>query len=265
MGHTVCFANNKGGVGKTTTCVAIGQAWARMGKKVLFVDLDSQANLTSIVTPKPESASQEELEEESVHYDITIRDAFIDKDFFTIYPIEENIDLVPSSLTLSHFDRDTAAITGREYLLLDLLNTVKDKYDFILIDCPPALGLITINAFIAAEHVVMVTTPDSLSYEGMKMVSGLFKEVKSKARLNVNLKLTGVVITKYERNKVSDLFVTKITKELNEYFIGPVIRKATKIQQAVYMKMSIYEHDNDGKAAKDYFKIAQQLALRILQ
>ena len=123
MGYTVCFANNKGGVGKTTTSVAIGQAWARMGKKILFVDLDSQANLTSMVSPlAPED------------HKLTIRDAFIDKNNFSIEHVKENIDLIPSELSLSNFDRDTAAVTGREYLLVDLLKPVKNKYDFIIID-----------------------------------------------------------------------------------------------------------------------------------
>ena len=142
MGQTICFANNKGGVGKTTTCVAIGQAWARMGKKVLFVDLDSQANLTSIVSPLDPSQRE-----------VSIRDAFQNPDLFSIEPIGENMDLVASDLSLSNFDRDTAAIAGREYLLLDLLKDVKANYDFILIDCPPALGLITYNAMIAADHL----------------------------------------------------------------------------------------------------------------
>ena len=148
MGYTVCFANNKGGVGKTTTSVAIGQAWARMGKKVLFVDLDSQANLTSMVSP----LSPEE-------HKLTIRDAFIDKNNFSIEKIDDNIDLIPSELSLSNFDRDTATVTGREYLLVDLLKPVKKNYDFIIIDCPPALGLITYNALIASDHLVMVATP----------------------------------------------------------------------------------------------------------
>ena len=253
MGQTICFANNKGGVGKSTTCVAIGQAWARMGKRVLFVDLDSQANLTSMVSPL-----------EPDEHEVTIRDAFIDKDLFKVEQVEENIDLVPSELSLSNFDRDTAAITGREYLLLDLLKPIKNDYDLILIDCPPALGLITYNALIAADHLVMVTTADSLSYSGMVMVANLFSDVKSSERLNKNLKLTGVIVTRYERNRISDLYVTKIQNELGTAFIEPPIRKATKIQQAAATRKSIYDVDPTGKATQDYIDIAQKLALRIL-
>ena len=253
MGYTVCFANNKGGVGKTTTCLAIGEAWARMGKKVLFVDLDSQANLTSMISPlRPEE------------HKLTIRDAFIDKNNFNIAHVSENIDLVPSELSLSNFDRDPAAVTGREYLLLDLLKPVKNNYDFIVIDCPPALGLITYNALIASDHLVMVATPDGLAYSGMVMVANLFADVRSSSRLNQNLSLTGVIITKYERNKLSDMYVQKIKDELGAAFIEPVISKATRIAQAGSFNQSIYDYDADGKATKQYIEVAQKLALRII-
>ena len=254
MGHTICFANNKGGVGKTTTCMAIGQAWARMGKKVLFVDLDSQANLTSMISPI--EPSQREL---------SIRDAFVNPDLFSIEHVGENMDLVPSDLSLSNFDRDTASFAGREYLLLDLLKNVKDQYDFIVIDCPPALGLITYNALIAADHLVMVTTADALSYSGLVMVANLFADVKGNERLNKGLKLTGVIVTRYEKNKLSELYLEKIRTELGPAFIEPVIRKATKMQQAASIKQSIYDLDPNGRATADYIEVAQTLALRILQ
>ncbi len=253
MGYTVCFANNKGGVGKTTTAVSVGQAWAKMGKKVLFVDLDSQANLTSMLsTLEPDQ------------HEFTIRDAFLDKDNFHIENIEQNIDLVPSELSLSNFDRDTAAVTGREYLLADLLRGVKDKYDFIIIDCPPALGLITYNALIASDHLVMVSTADGLSYSGMVMIANLYSDVRSNARLNKDIKLTGVVITRYEKNRLSDMYIQKVKDELGQAFIEPIVPKATKITQAGSFHQNIYDYDPEGKATKAYFEIAQKLALRIL-
>lgn len=252
MGKVICFANNKGGVGKTTTAVAIGQAWARAGKKILFVDLDSQANLTAMVSPLP-------LEE----HESSIRDAFLDKKKFAIEHAAENVDLVPSELSLSNFDRDTAAITGREYLLLDLLKPVKNKYDYIIIDCPPALGLITYNALIASDHLVMVATPDGLAYQGMVMVANLYADVKSNPRLNPNLTLTGVIISKYERNKLSDMYVEKIRQEMGDAFIDPVLSKATKVAQAGSFNQNIYDYDPSGKVTKQYLEIANTLAKRI--
>lgn len=252
MGQIVCFANNKGGVGKTTTAVAMGYAWAKMGKKVLFVDLDSQANLTAMVSPLA-------LDE----HETSIRDAFLDKSKFAVEHAAERVDLVPSELSLSNFDRDTAAITGREYLLLDLLKPLKTKYDFIIIDCPPALGLITYNALIASDHLVMVATPDGLAYQGMVMVANLYADVKSNPRLNPDLKLTGVIISKYERNKLSDMYVEKIRQEMGDAFIEPVLSKATKIAQAGSFNQNIYEYDPSGKVTKQYLEIAQTLGKRI--
>ncbi|MCQ2147120.1 MAG: AAA family ATPase [Bacteroidales bacterium] len=253
MGQIICFANNKGGVGKSTTSAAIGYAWAGMGKKVLFVDLDSQANLTSMVSPlQPDE------------HELTIRDAFLDKNNFRIEKVNENVDLIPSELALSNFDRDTAAVTGREYLLLDLLKPVKDKYDFIIIDCPPALGLITYNALIAADHLVMVTNAEGLSYQGMVMIANLYQDVKTSDRLNPNLKLTGVIITRFEKNKLSDMYLKKIQDELGNTVLSPVIHKATKIAQAGSFSQNIYDYDPSGRATREYLQVAQNLAVRIL-
>ncbi|MBO4557023.1 MAG: AAA family ATPase [Bacteroidales bacterium] len=252
MGQVICFANNKGGVGKTTTAVAIGQAWARGGKKILFVDLDSQANLTTMVSPlAPED------------HKATIRDAFLDRSKFNIENVAKNVDLVPSELSLSNFDRDTASITGREYLLVDLLKPVRQLYDYIIIDCPPALGLITYNALIASDHLVMVATPDGLAYSGMVMVANLYADVRSNERLNPNIKLSGVVITKYERNKLSDMYVQKVKTELPDAFVEPAISKATRVAQAGSFNQSIFEYDPHGKATKQYLEVAKRLQKRV--
>ena len=110
----------------------------------------------------------------------------------------------------------------------------------------------------------MVATPDGLAYSGMVMVANLFADVRSSSRLNQNLSLTGVIITKYERNKLSDMYVQKIKDELGAAFIEPVISKATRIAQAGSFNQSIYDYDADGKATKQYIEVAQKLALRII-
>ena len=176
MGKTICFVNNKGGCGKTTTVCAVGQAWAELGKKILFVDLDSQSNLTCIITDTDPSTKE---------WEQTLEDAFVGGPDYGL-PIEhvsENIDIIPSDLDLSNFERETARYTGREFLLADLLETVKENYDYILIDCPPALSLITYNALVASDYMVMVTNAEGLSYRGMKMVANLYNEVAGNKRL----------------------------------------------------------------------------------
>ena len=159
MGKVIAFANNKGGVGKTTTTCSVGYAMARLGKKVLFIDIDSQANLTSMVSDIPVDEHEKD-----------IMDAFILKDFLPVETVSENISLVPSGLTLATFESKTATDSMRIYVLKDLLDPIKDQYDYVLIDCPPALGTITYIAMVAADHLVLVTMPESMSYSGMMIV-----------------------------------------------------------------------------------------------
>lgn len=251
-GITVCFANNKGGVGKTTTAVAVGQAWARAGKKVLYVDVDSQANMTSIVSP----VAPEDRE-------FTIRDAFLNPRNLVVEQVGENEFLIPSGLLLSNFDRDTASMIGREHLLYDLLKPLKKDYDAIVVDCPPALGLISYNAMIASDYLVMVTTPDSLAYSGMLMMTELYNDVRSSDRMNRSLELIGVVVCRYEKNRLSDMYVKKLGDELGYRFIEPVIPKATKVAQAAALRTSIYDYDPAGKATEKYLEVAQRIGVRV--
>lgn len=251
MAEIIAIANNKGGVAKTTTAVAIGRAWAMQGKKILFVDLDSQANLTSTL-----------LDEE---YDPkrTITDAFAEKYDIPIEHVDDQIDVVPSGLSLSNFDSITSRYNSREFLLADLLDPVKDNYDFIIIDCPPALGLITYNALVAADHLLMVATADRYSYDGMMMIAQIYNDVRESVRLNPGLALDGVIITKYRKNKITDVWYNKIHQEVGDTLIMPAVREATKIQQANTMNKNIYEYDPEGTATKDYRQVAAEVLKRV--
>ena len=251
MAEIISIANNKGGVGKTTTVVALGHAWASQGKKILFVDLDSQANLSSTLLDE---------EYEPVR---TISDAFAEKYDLPIEHIDEHIDLVPSGLSLSNFDSITSRYNSREFLLADLLDPVKDNYDFILIDCPPALGLITYNALVAANHLIMVATADRYSYDGMMMIAQIYNDVRESVRLNPRLALDGVIITKYRRNKISDMWLEKIRSEVADTLVEPVVREATKIQQATTFKKNFYDYDPDGTATKDYRQVSAEVLRRV--
>lgn len=256
MGKVIAFANNKGGCGKTTSVCAIGQAWASYGKKILFVDLDSQSNLTSIITNTDQSTKE---------WDNTIEDAFVGGPEFglPIVNVRENIDIVPSDLDLSNFDTETMKSTGREYLLADLLATVKNNYDYILIDCPPALGMITYNALIASDYLVIVTNADGLSYKGVKMIAQLYQSVASNPRMNPDLQLLGFLVTRLEKSKLSELYLNRIRKDVGALLIEPYIRKSTKVQQAASFNQDIYKLDPTGKATKDYLAVAQELIARI--
>lgn len=257
MGKVISFMNNKGGVGKTTSAYTIGLAWAKMGKKILFVDLDSQSNLTSMLS------STDPLQQS---WDRTIEDAFIagPQDGLPIEHTENPlIDFVPSDLDLSNFERDTANAKLKEFLLLDLLEGVKESYDYIILDCPPALSSIIINAMIASDFLVLVANPEGLSYKGTQMIIKLYNEIISDKRLNPTLKVLGILITRYQKAKVGDKFVELFRHHYGPLVLKPIIRKATKIEQANSMNVSIFDLDPEGRATEDYLKVSQDMITRI--
>lgn len=257
MGKVISFINNKGGVGKTTSALSIGLSWAKMGKKILFVDLDSQSNLTSMLS------STDPLMQA---WDRTIEDAFIAGPQDGL-PIEHTdnplIDFVPADLDLSNFERDTANARMREFLLYDLLENVKGQYDFVIIDCPPALTPIVSNAMVASDYLLLVANPDGLSYKGAQMVISLYNEIISDKRLNPSLKIIGMLVTRFQKDNVSDHFLEQFRYDYGQLVLKSSIRKSTKIVQATSFDKSIFEIDPRGKATEDYIKASQELLIKI--
>jgi chromosome partitioning protein len=249
MGKIVTVANNKGGVAKTTTVVALAHAWSDKGLQILAVDLDSQGNLTTLLSPI-----------DSDKHPRTIREALVERKDLPIEHISENLDLVPATLSLSNIENEITQFY-RESVLKKLLDAVKDEYDIIILDCPPALGLLTFSALIASQALVMPVMADSLSYAGMTMVADLASRV---TEYNPELKLKGVVITKFKANKISNFYLAKIKNECGKAFVESVVHEATKIQQATAMKENIFKYDPNGRATLDYQQVADILEDRIL-
>ena len=253
MGKIISFMNNKGGVGKTITTHSVGIAWAKMGKKVLFVDLDSQANLTSMLSNTDPN--------EDTPWERTIEDAFIEGPYvedglglpiLTVKEGDVEVDFVPSSLDLANFEQDTARSNLREFLLLDILKNVKDKYDYIVIDCPPAIQTLTTNALIAADYLVLVTNLSGKSVKGMQMIMNLYNKIVTNPRFNPNLSLLGVVLTQVERDKVNKAYLGQVMREYRSYVVSPFIRKSTMVNRALSSNNSIYDIDPNGKVSGDY-------------
>ena len=262
MGNVICFMNNKGGVAKTMSAFNVGILWSKIGKKVLFIDLDSQANLTGMI-----AANDSRYEEKK--WDNTIEDSFSIGPKLNPLPIlpsrYENVDFVPADLKLSNFDVDTATISLKVYLLKDLITPVKDNYDYIIIDCPPALGGIIMNAMVASDGIVLVTTPDQPSLDGMHMVINVYNEIINDDRLNPYLKFLGCLITRVENDTINKSYISLIEEEFGAYVIKPYIRKNTKLNQSASMHRDIFEHDPDGRGAKDYRDVAKEILLRMEQ
>lgn len=255
--------NNKGGVGKTITTHSVGMAWAQLGKKILFIDLDSQANLTSMVSKVDPS--------DDFVWDRTLEDAFIEgpyvKDGLGLpihhAPGYENVDFVPSNLELANFEQDTARADFREVLLLDILEKVQNDYDYILLDCPPAIQTLTTNALIAADYVVLVTDLSGKSVKGLEMTMALYNKVVTNPRMNPDLKLLGVVVTRLERDNVNKGYLKVVTAKYGSYVVKPYIRKSTKVNRATSMNESIYDVDPGGKVAGDFMEVSTELLMRI--
>lgn len=259
MGQVVSFVNNKGGVGKTTSACSIGLAWARMEKKILFVDLDSQANLTSVIS-KTDSFDQK--------WERTIEDAFIEGPEGPGLPIHHTdnpfIDFVPTDLDLANFEKDTARASFKELLLYDLLQPVKDQYDYIIIDCPPSLSVITYNAMIASDYLVMVTHAEGSSSRGLEMIVSLYNEIVSNKRFNPALVIIGCIVTKFEKDKISKYFVDSLTESYGDIILKPYIPKSTKVAQSTSFGRTIYDVEPTGKVADAYLMVSKELLYRIV-
>lgn len=261
MGNVISFLNNKGGVAKTMSAFNVGVLWASIGKKVLFIDLDSQANLTGMIAANDSRYDGK--------WESTIEDAFVIGPKLSPLPIlksrYENIDFVPADLKLSNFDVDTSTISLKVYLLKDLIAPIKNDYDYIIIDCPPALGGIIMNAMVASDGIVLVSTPDQPSLDGMHMVISVYNEIINDERLNPYLKFIGCLITRVENDTISKSYIGLMEEEFGAYVIKPYIRKNTKLNQSASMHIDIFHHDPEGKGSQDYKGAGKEILLRIEQ
>lgn len=267
MAKVISFMNNKGGVGKTTSAHSIGLAWTKMGKKILFIDLDSQANLTSMLSVTDPLSHE---------WGRTIEDAFIEGadngDGLPIMHTENPlVDYVPADLDLANFERDTARKLSSEYMLTDLLEKkdengvmLKEHYDFVIIDCPPAIQKLTYNAMIASDYLVLVSSLDGKSYKGIQMMVSLYNDVVRNKRFNPSLKVIGFLCTMYQKDKVNQYFWDLFRKEYGTMVLEPYIRKSTKVNQATSFNRSIFMVDPKGRVSEDYLRVSQNLMVRIM-
>lgn len=264
MGKIITFMNNKGGVGKTITTHSVGIAWARVGKKILFIDLDSQSNLTSMLSNTDPN--------EDTPWERTLEDAFIEGPYvehgegLPILPVPdcENAFFVPTSLDLANFEQDTARSNMREFLLVDLINKVRDDFDYVLIDCPPAIQALTTSALNAADYLVLVTNLSGKSVKGMEMIMNLYNKIVTNPRFNPNLKLLGVVLSMVERDKVNKAYLAQVMRDYRSFVVSPYIRKSTMVNRALSSNNSIYDIDPNGKVSGDYLAVSKELLARVV-
>lgn len=246
MTKIIAIANHKGGVGKTTTTAALGTLFAHRGLRVLLVDLDAQANLTT-------SLMQQEPKR-------TIYDALRLREELPIFPIDERLDIVPSSLELASVEMELAAMMSREYFIKDLLEAVAPRYDYVLLDCPPSLGLLSINAFVAADELLIPLTAETLPFKGLKTITDSVKMLRR--RLNPQLKIGGVLITRWNGRKLNRAIEDALRENLGELVYRTKIRENITVAEAPLQVQSIASYAPQSNGAKDYGELADEILSR---
>lgn len=246
MGRVIAIANHKGGVGKTTSVASIGAILSDMGKRVLLVDLDAQANLTS-------SLLREEQEN-------TIYKALKGDEALHIVEVRENLHIVPSSLELAGIELELSGRMSREFILKDLIDPLLPEYDFILLDCPPSLGLITINALAASNHLYIPLTAEALPTKGLKMLLDITSMVQK--RLNSGIELSGVIITRWEKSNLSLMVEETLRANFGETVFKTKIRKNVAVAEAPLHAKDIISYAPSSNGAKDYKDLVGEILER---
>lgn len=245
--RVISFGNHKGGVGKTTTTVNVGSILASKGYKVLVIDLDAQANLTvSLLKEEPEN---------SIYYALTGKISEL-----PIVPVSENLSIVPASLQLAMAEMELTAAISRERILAELLEKEKPNYDFILIDCPPSLGLLTLNAFTASNEIIIPLVAEVLPFRGLTMINDFVIQVKN--RLNKEAHITGILLTRWEKTKLTTEIESRLRNLLGKLVFDIKIRKNITIAEAPLESKNIVDFAPQCNGALDYRTFTDELLAR---
>ena len=249
MSKVICISNHKGGVGKTTSTLNIGAGLNILGKKVLLIDLDPQANL---------SQSLGLIEQEPNIYSYLKEAASNSKAAIVPVPVLKGFDIIPSTLDLSGAEVEMSGEAGREYILRELIEPIRGKYDFILIDSPPSLGLLTINAFTAADEILIPLQAQYLAMQGLTKLLEVVDKIKN--RLNKELKIKGVFITQYDKRKVLNRdVVSAIQSHFNDRVFTTMIRDNVALAEAPTQGLDIFRYNNKCNGAEDYLALCKEI------
>lgn len=247
MGKIISLLNHKGGVGKTTSAINIGAGLVELGKKVLLVDLDPQANLTlSLGIPRQKATIYESLRGESE---------------LIPYTSKPNMDVITSTLDLSGAEMELINEAGREYILRELFEPLRENYDFIIIDCPPSLGLLTLNALTCSDYVFIPLQTEFLALQGLAKIKQVIDKVRF--RLNKKLEIGGVIATMYDSRKVLNRdVVATIKKYFGEKVFDTLIRDNVALAEAPAQRKDIFAYNPSSAGAEDYLALSKEILTR---
>ena len=249
MGRIIAIANQKGGVGKTTTAINLAACLAENGKKVLAVDMDSQGNLTSGLGVDKDNV------ENSIYETLLGECNLGECMLINVFP---NLNLIPSSRDLAGAEVDFIDVDKPQYILKDIIRGVRKNFDFIIIDCPPALGMLTINAMTAADTVIVPIQCEFYALEGLSQLLHTINMIKQK--LNKNLEIEGVVFTMYDsRNNLSQDVVENVRENLDEIIYKTVVPRNVRLAEAPSFGLPINLYDKRSSGAEAYRQLADEV------
>lgn len=246
---TISFINHKGGTGKTTSTINFGAALTLVGKKVLLIDFDPQSNLTQscgVINPVQ-----------------SVYDSLSSNVPLPILNIKNNLDLAPSSLDLAGIELELSGRMARETYLKKILSGLKSKYDYILIDCPPSLGLLTINVLVASDQVLIPMEAEYLAFRGVNSIIGIINSVKE--HFNPNLNISGIFLTKYNnQRKLTQEIENSIHKYFGSVLLSSKIRVNVALAESQASGVDIFQYDESSNGAKDYQSLATELIEKMI-
>ena len=252
MGRIIAVANQKGGVGKTTTSINLAACLAEKGKKVLAVDMDPQGNLTSGLGVDKDSVEKSIYE--LIIGDVDIKEV-INKE------VLENLDIIPTSIDLSAAEIELIGVDDKEYILRNAIDQVKDQYDFVIIDCPPSLSMLTINAMTTADSVIVPIQCEYYALEGLSQLIHTVELVKD--RLKSKLEIEGVVFTMYDaRTNLSLQVVENVKDNLQQNIYKTIIPRNIRLAEAPSYGLPINKYDPKSTGAESYMRLADEVIER---
>jgi chromosome partitioning protein len=254
MGRIIAIANQKGGVGKTTTAMNLAGSLGVLEQKVLLIDADPQANATSGVGHDPREIKK------------GIYECLIDKataQEVIVKTTSPNLDLLPANIDLVGAELDLINLEKREYRLRNVLVPVKDKYDYIIIDCAPSLGLLTLNALSTADSVIVPIQCEYFALEGLGKLLNTIKIVQQ--RLNINLEIEGLLLTMYDtRLRLSNQVVEEVKTHFQNMVFKTIIHRNVRLGESPSFGETIVMHDASSKGAVNYLNLAGELMTKLV-
>lgn len=249
MGRIIAIANQKGGVGKTTTSINLSASLAELGKKVLTIDMDPQGNTTS-------GLGIDKNQVENTVYELLLEEVSTDECIYT--SVTEGLDVIASNINLSGAEVELISIENKEFLLKEKINLLRDNYDYIVIDCPPSLNLLTINAMTTSDTVLVPIQCEYYALEGLSQLIHTIELIKE--RLNSDLEIEGVVFTMFDgRTNLSLQVVENVKENLNRNIYKTIIPRNVRLAEAPSYGMPINMYDTRSSGAEAYRLLAEEV------